>query len=165
MIGLFKPVLGRDDRLGRKLNPLDSILGENVLDSGVIAALGKPEASGCFAENPDMALYTELDLSPDGSLIVSVEREIGVGCGCCDKLHPALFRKLSVAGQDVPSVVLIESKIALCLLQVECCDLEDFGCFLFRPGDFLFSQFDPGIQVCDEPLLEGFIETHRREGR
>ena len=158
--GRCDAVAGRHYRVGRQLTPADSIFGQSVLETRIVAALGQPEAGRGAVEDSDVGLYAKLDLCLHCGLVALVEGQIGMGRGGADQLEVAILLQLAEAGEYVASTLFVIGEAVAVAVKIVACHHEGLGRLLLTAYHLLLTQLDAAAHVGDEALPQGLVHQH-----
>ena len=146
--------------LGGKAYPADVMASEKVLKTGIVTAFGKPESFAHLVEVPVVFHDTGFYLGVDGYVVVLEDRQIGMGCGCCNQLQA------SGIGQDVECIedvlltfVGVEGLVRKHLVPVMDCKTA-CGLVSGKPVDLLASKFDVLVQIGLEAAVQKLVRKH-----
>ena len=81
----------RDDGLGRKLDPLHTIVQKNIFKTWIETAFRKPETLWILTEYSSMGSDAYSNLSVDSSWIILIQRKKSMGSSRCHQLNVSLF--------------------------------------------------------------------------
>ena len=81
---------------------------ESLLKTGIVSALGEPEAFGHMSESGEEGLDSQFHLCVDGCGILLVQRQESVRCGCGYQFEMSACLKAFEPFKDIAPVKIIE---------------------------------------------------------
>ena len=144
---------------------LDTRFLEVLVDAGVVAALGQPDAAGTAAEMLLVGLGGDHDLGADGLRGDAHQGQEAVGGGAGHDLEHAQVLEL-LEGRDQVALVLVDEGVTGLPEEIQVVAGEVVEMTIEAgPLDLLGRQLDQLVEVVDVAALEQGIREHRDQGR